>query len=221
MNKKILIVLSIILPSIILFLTNNASPDVPIQLLTDEVNKLKFVNYEKWYDDGDWIMDTGDYFEGIFKAESIRNISGSSDLSSQLMTTELTGHFKFSVIGGSHPLNGPGHADLALLAGSAGGGGVSDFIRFYTDETPDWDPTGGGRGLAAAIGFANNGNLWTAIEPGEGNYEGIVDGYFQSWANFILNIGNMHTIGGLVTMGMVMTHMYQIFIFRVILTVQI
>ena len=71
----------------------------PIELFTDQISKLKFVNYENLRDlNQNSIIDAGDVFYGILNVEAITNISGSQDLSAQLVTKELTGFFSISIM---------------------------------------------------------------------------------------------------------------------------
>src|SRR3989337_1245606 len=65
----------------------------PVDLLTNQITKMKYVNYENWLDigsvtgfsaPGDGIINPGDKFEGILKLEAITNVSGSISLSAQL-----------------------------------------------------------------------------------------------------------------------------------------
>jgi hypothetical protein len=169
---------------------------MPIELLTEsgEINKLKFVNYENFFESETGtpdMVDEGDWFEGIFKVQSISNIPGSKDLTSQLNDIELTGHFKFSVVGGSRPLFGAGHTDLALLGNGLGGGGTTDFLRFFTGSgsAMNWDPSAG---VTEAIAKATDGELWLEVMPTE-FYEGITDyitssfNFSQSWADVTTN----------------------------------
>lgn len=167
----------------------NAQP--PITLLTCVITKLKFVNYERLThgtNPGNDLnaIDVGDFIEGILKVESITNIPGDIDLSTQLLTTELTGHFKLSVIGGGPiPVNlsGTGHLDFALLSG--------DFINLYADTTPDWNPNNSD---GMAIARATDGILWASTQPGT-FFEGINEtvqnpvqfSITQDWANLTIN----------------------------------
>jgi len=181
----------------LLSIISSAYASGPIELITEtgEINKLKFVNYENfWEPEGQKndMVDEGDWFEGIFKVQSISNIPGSMDLTSQLNDIELTGHFKFSVVGdSSRPMFGAGHNDYALLEN--GGGGTSDFIKFYTGSGADknWDPSAGELGNNA-IDRATDGDLWLSIMPSE-FFEGVNDAFnasynfAESWANVTVN----------------------------------
>ncbi len=187
----------IFIAALILAFSTPASASMPIELLTHagEINKLKFVNYENFYESETGEagkVDNGDWFEGIFKVQSISNIPGSKDLTSQLNNTELTGHFKFSVVGGSRPLYGAGHTDLALL--SNGGDNSTDFLRFYSDSgtSMNWDPSAG---VSEAISRATNGELWLEVMPSatDFSYEGVTDyirssfNFSESWADVTTN----------------------------------
>jgi hypothetical protein len=140
----------------------------PITLFDDQITKLKFVNFENVTQgtntgNDPLAIDTGDVFTGILNVEAITNISGAQDLSAQLASTELTGHFQVSVVGGFLPttLGASGHLDLALASG--------DFINLYYDTAPDWDPTSGTLGVTEAT----NGLLWASILGS--SYEGVND----------------------------------------------
>ena len=139
----------------------------PIELFTDQISKLKFVNYENLRDvNQNAVIDAGDVFYGILNVEAITNISGSQDLSAQLVTKELTGFFQISVVGGAIPFGGPGHVDFGLLAG--------DFIDLWvgTGATKNWDPTS----ISSGIVEATDGALWASITGNTGfGYEGIND----------------------------------------------
>jgi len=141
----------------------------PVTLFTDQITKLKFTNFENVTQGSNvgndpLAIDTGDIFTGILNVEAITNISGSQDLSGQLLSTELTGHFQLSVVSGLLPmtLGAAGHLDLALASG--------DFINLYYDTAPDWNPTSGTLGVTEAT----NGNLWVSIN-GTAGYEGVND----------------------------------------------
>ncbi len=163
---------------LIIGLTVPAFAAGPIELLQDEgeINKLKFVTYQNFTDSDKNGLDEGDWFEGIFKAQSISNISGTKELTAQLSDVELTGHFKFSVAGVS-----AGHADLVL--------GATDFMRFYAGTGTDmnWDPA-----ADDAITRATDGKSWLSIEP-PAFFEGVSDSFStsysftESWANVSLN----------------------------------
>lgn len=137
----------------------------PITLFDDQITKIKFTNFENVIQGTNTgndpvAVDTGDLIIGILKVSSISNISGSQDLSAQLASTELTGHFQLSVVGGFAPaVLGPGHLDFGLNTG--------DFINLYYDTTPDWNPASGTLGVAEA----SNGLLWASILGS--SYEGI------------------------------------------------
>lgn len=139
----------------------------PITLFTDQITKLKFVNFENFFDvNNNQTIDSGDYFQGILNIEAITNISGSQDLSAQLGSKELTGDFQISVVGGLLPLGGAGHVDFGMAAG--------DYLNLYvgTGATKNWNPASGTNGVAEAT----DGSLWASITGGTGfGYEGIND----------------------------------------------
>lgn len=165
----------------------------PITLFDDQITKLKFTNFENVIQgtnpgNDPLAIDAGDVFTGILRVTSISNISGSQDLSAQLLTTELTGHFQVSVVSGLLPmtLGAAGHLDLALNSG--------DFINLYYDTNLDWNPTSGTLGVAEAT----NGNLWASILGGGSFYEGVNDtteatiftpatSINRNWANIDVN----------------------------------
>ena len=207
MRKSTTFIIAAIFASLVGFIAV-ASAAPPIELITeaDEINKLKFVNYENFYESETGTMgmvDEGDWFEGIFKVQSISNIPGSIDLTSQLNDIELTGHFKFSVVGNSsRPLFGAGHTDLALL--SNGGNGETDFLKFYTGSgtSMNWNPALDPAldpviALEEAIGRATDGDLWLEVMPSaipsEFSYEGVTDyirssfNFSESWADVTTN----------------------------------
>jgi len=179
-RKSKLLVSAITLVFVLAFVT--AAHAVPIELVPNEITKLKFVNYEVFIDvNHDGIINAGDYFEGILNVESITDITGAIDKSDQLLTKELTGYFRLSVIGGAIPIGGIGHLDFAL--------GQNDFFNLYVDTTPDWDPS-----APDAITRATDGMLWASILPGT-FYEGINDTVVQpfsyslnqNWADLTIN----------------------------------
>jgi hypothetical protein len=124
-----------------------------ITLPTGQIAQLNYTGYETFHDQNhNSIADAGDYFDGIFNIRSITNAPGTLDLSGQLADRELTGAFRFTVIGGS---SSSGHFEFGLLPG--------DFFRLYvgTGATKNWDPT-----APDAVARATDGQLWLAIEPG-------------------------------------------------------
>jgi len=173
-----------------IFVFAGAALAVPIELIHGEVTKLKFVNYENFIDaNANNTIDAGDYFEGIFNTESISNIPNTIDKSGQLLSKELTGHFKISVVGGAIPIGGAGHVDFGLMEG--------DFINLYVGEgtTKNWDPA-----AADAIARASDGTLWASILP-QSFYEGINDTTFippvsfnRNWANVTINLTGYNII---------------------------
>jgi hypothetical protein len=151
---------------------------VPIELIPGGVTKIKFTNYENWLDlNTDGIINTGDKFEGIAKAESITNLGNTINKNTQLGdgSRELTMNFQFSVVGGSITPGGSGHLDFALGAG--------DFIDAFVDFTPDWNLT---------VGNASDGASWLTVSP-PSFYEGVNDtaagvaSTNRNWANATTN----------------------------------
>jgi hypothetical protein len=124
-----------------------------ITLPTGGIARLDYIGFETFHDvNGNGVVDAGDFFDGIILVTSITNASGTVDLSSQLATRELTGHFRFTVIGGSSLA---GHFEFGLTA--------ADFFQLYvgTGPTKNWDPT-----AADAVARATDGDLWAAVLPG-------------------------------------------------------
>lgn len=146
----------------------------PVTLFTDQITKLKFVNFENIIDvNQNSFFDAGDKVEGILKLESITNISGSQSLSAQLGSKEVTGYFLLTAAAVTPPapippsLLVPGHTDFIMTSG--------DQISLYvgTGATMNWDPTGT---VASSISKATDGVLWASITGGTGfGYEGIND----------------------------------------------
>lgn len=129
----------------------------PITLLSGDINKLKFANYENLLDNNNnGVIDAGDQFEGILLVSTITNISGSKNANAQLLSNEITGYFKLSVTAGSIPLGGSGTVDFGLNKG--------DFINFYvgTGATMNFNAFAVG-GTAAAIATATDGVPWLSI----------------------------------------------------------
>lgn len=179
----------------------------PVTLLTSELTKFKYVNYENWLDiNQNNVIDKGDKFFGILKTESITNTTGSVDPApGQLLTRELTGVFRFTVAGGSIVPTQAGHLDFALVADGLDIEGVGikgDFFNYYvgTGATKNWDPAdtndvlGGANGVPDSIDRAMDGLLWTATSPGT-FFEGVNDTIItpvglsvnRNWANFTVN----------------------------------
>ena len=189
MRKSIIFILLLVVISLLGFITL-ASASQPIELFTgfDEINKLKFVTYQNFHDTDANGLDAGDWFEGIFKAQSITDISGTKELTAQLNDRELTGHFKFSVAGVSD-----GHADLAF--------GATDFMEFYTGSgaNMNWDPADvtldpvtGVTEVTEAIKRATDGDLWLSIDSSsfEGSSDSFASSYSftEAWANVTTNL---------------------------------
>lgn len=154
-----------------------------IVLPTNQITKMKYTNYENFFDvgsvanpaggpalstPGDGIINAGDYFEGIFQVTSIGTISNPNLLTAQLLTTELTGHFKWHVQDGSIPFvaGASGHVDFYFAAG--------DFLDMFVDPSMDWNP--GAATLAAAIATATNGTPWASVAPAD-FIEGLNDSF--------------------------------------------
>ena len=120
----------------------------------NEIARLDYTGYEAFHDlNSNGVADAGDYFDGIALFPSIKNATGTVDLSGQLATEELTANFRFSVIGGS---SSSGHIEFSLLP--------NDFFRLYvgTGVTKNYDPT-----VPDVIARATDGQLWLAVLPGE------------------------------------------------------
>jgi hypothetical protein len=161
-------------------------------LLTDEITKFKFTNYEKWMDNnGNGVIDTGDDFFGILYVTSIHNIDTTVTTWDVLVNSneELTGIFKVSVADGTLPANiaGNGHLDFILES--------DDFIKLYFDTTPNWSPSsyaGGDPTLSLAWANSSDGDLYIEINPSV-FYEGINDtaafigSVNRNWGNLAFN----------------------------------
>lgn len=148
----------------------------PIQLHTGEITKMKFTNFENLIDnDKDGKISVGDDFVGIMKLTTISDLADVKDLNAQLLTKEVTGFFKISVVGVTPgplvPL-APGHVDFALNTG--------DFINLYVGQgaTKNWNPAdtadSNSNGIPDCIDWATDGSLWMSVLPGT-FYEGVSD----------------------------------------------
>lgn len=140
----------------------------PIELFTDQLNKLKFTNYEnviQGTNEGNDLtaIDTGDSIVGVLNVTSINNFSSSADLNPQLQTSELTGAFQISVVGGYQPIAliaQVGHLDFALTG--------TDYLKLFvgTGATKNWDTT---------VANATDGDPWLAVTTASTYYEGVSD----------------------------------------------
>lgn len=210
--------------SVVALLATTAAA-APVTLLTSELTKFKYVNYEYWLDignetvtgldvsgntqtitstPGDGIINAGDKFFGILKTEAITNTTGAIDLSAQLLNLELTGVFRFTVVGVDQlGLTSPGHLNFALRADGLDPEGVGitgDFLNYYvgTGATKNWNPAdiadANSNGVPDSIDHAMDGMLWTSTSPGT-FFEGINDTIVspvglsvnRNWANFTVN----------------------------------
>lgn len=165
--KKVILYLTIVVMGIFLASSAYALPS----LLTNQVTKMKFVNFENWVDnDGDDMISAGDDFYGIFNLTSIGDVGGDP-----LKTTwtyggadEITGSFHLSVgddFGSPLPPFSPPASELKLQFTMDS----DDFITFYYDTTPDFDAK---QSVANATADAEDGVVWFDISPGD-----YIDGY--------------------------------------------
>jgi hypothetical protein len=132
-----------------------------ISLPVGQIARLDYTGFETFHDlNSNGIADAGDFFDGIVQFQSIKNATGTIDLSGQLATQELTGNFRFSVIGGSSI---SGHIEFGLLP--------TDFFRLFvgTGATKNYDPT-----APDAVARATDGVPWLSILPG-GFFESVND----------------------------------------------
>ena len=126
----------------------------PIALPSGDLTVLNYSGYETLHPvEGNTSIGVGDVFEGIFQVQSIRNTSGTVDLTPQLSFTELTGAFRFHVSAASSSA----HFEFA-----------PDFFRLFagTGNSRNFDPA-----AANAVTRATDGVPWIEILPG---------GFFQS-----------------------------------------
>jgi hypothetical protein len=134
-------------------LTPTGAQAGPITLPLNEIAVLTYSGYETFHDlNRNRIADPGDLFTGIIQVQSIKNAAGTSDLSGQLATKELTGAFSFHVTGGSSP---SGHIEFGLAPG--------DFFSLFvgTGATKNYDPS-----APDAVARATDGQPWLSVLPG-------------------------------------------------------
>jgi hypothetical protein len=121
----------------------------PIALPVGDLAVLNYSGYETVHHvNGNTSIGVGDVFDGIFEVQSIRNIRGTVDLSSQLSFTELTGAFQFHVSAASSSA----HLEFA-----------PDFFRLFagTGASRNFDAA-----AANAVTRATDGVPWLEISPG-------------------------------------------------------
>lgn len=122
-------------------------------LQVNEPTKLKFTNFERWIsnvNDLGW-LDAGDVIEGIFNITTITDVAGfNTTWTDSPGGDELTGHFQFTVTGGS--------MNPALGAVVSFGLGSGDFLRAYYDTNDNWNPT-----QANAVARATDGSLYFEV----------------------------------------------------------
>jgi hypothetical protein len=153
-TRRVLVFVAVILAQAAFGILATARAQL-ITLPANEITVLDYTGQETFHDlNTNGVADTGDFFDGIFRFNSIRNAAGTVDLSSQLATRELTAQFRFSVVGGSSgpPLR---HIEFDLLP--------TDFIRLFvgTDATRNYDET-----ASDAVARATDGQPWLSVLPG-------------------------------------------------------
>lgn len=133
------------------------SQSAPFTLPTNDIAILSYTGYENRHAaPGNATIGVGDVFEGVIQFQTLRNATGSVDLSSQFADMELTGRFQFQVIGGgpnNHLEFGAGQFRLFVGSGAA---------RNFDGSALD------------AVGRATDGQLWLSVSPG-GFFESVND----------------------------------------------
>lgn len=153
-------------------------------LIQDEPTKFKLTNFERWItggnvNDTNW-LDQGDVIEGIFNITTISDITDSNTTWSDTAGgDELTGHFQFTITGGS--------MNPALGAVISFGLGPNDFIRAYYATTDNWDPK-----QTDAVARATDGGLYFEVLGSdliEGIARDVMPGVTQTnwWYNLTTN----------------------------------
>ena len=138
--------------------TATSASAVPIELLNGEITKIKYTNYENFIDNNNnRIIDAGDKFIGVLNVSSISNVSGSKFTNFDPNKVELSGEFQISVTGGGIPVAGVGNVTFGFTG--------NDYMKIYTDTTPDYDAST----VANAFASVQNGNLWMEFK----NYDGF------------------------------------------------
>ena len=144
-----------------------------------EITRVGYTGHEVLYDmNRNGRPDTGDILEGIATATYIHGAATRTDFSNQLADAELTGHYRFSVVGHSDDFN---HLEFDLLSGQ--------FLNFYVgrDSAKNWDPS-----ASDAFARASDGDLWLSIQPGP-LFESVTDiqpdgrPFNRIWANMSVN----------------------------------
>jgi hypothetical protein len=171
MMKKEKLLMFVVTVAITLTLLAGSAFALPT-LLTDEITKFKYTNFEVLFDNNsNGIVDAGDDFYGILNVTSIHNVDDTATTwTAGSGNDELTGIFKLSVADGQIPLGGGGHIDFVLDS--------DDYFKmFYQASGENWSPgtyAGGDPTLSAAWANASDGDLYIEINPSV-FYEGIND----------------------------------------------
>lgn len=172
--RKLLTLLAIITTGLLLTTSAFAIP-----LLTDEITKMKFTNFENWVDnqeegeDGYGFISEGDKFFGVMVMTTISDVDSTPDKT--VWTSggddEITGIFQVTVTNDFgddvDPDLGPGVGNSWALEFGMDDG---DFITLYVDDTPDFTSGEGADDLAAlsaSLASAADGDLWMHVGPGD------------------------------------------------------
>lgn len=137
-----------------------AANQVPIRLPTNQIVQLDYAGIEYWNDTSpngspNFVVDTGDSFQGLLLIDRITGKRTGRDFSNQLYEKELIIHFKFCVVDGPDEND---HLEFDICDG---------FFRFYVREEPNeplvLDPMTYSEEDMVAL--AETGSSWMEILP--------------------------------------------------------
>ena len=164
--KKVTYLLTILMMGVLLSTSAYALPT----LLTNEITKMKFTNFENWVDNdavgtaGYGYISTGDKFYGIMTMTSISDVDQTFGKTTwtDLASDEITGIFQVTVTNDFgdliNPNLGPGAGNSWNIEfGMASG----DYLTLYYDDSQNFNSATVAGGIASSI----DGALWMSVTP--------------------------------------------------------